>query len=325
MSHLSRRLMLVVGAMLASASLGHAAGEHAIAAQTAAIPMFAPQPSLSIDRDLPPAVRVRMEREQRAVFERMKAASKLRPSTAAGCEPSGISGAPAGLGPPAPVVTARILGHHVEVVARYAHLPSSDACRPALLNVVVHSGRNASPTFNNAGAVGRFLVSGPQGRAVVDLPWQGKPPYHLSVSSSTILDLRGRTVDRSLPCPGSGDPVKGCLSGYVPAAHSYPLPKPVLPLRGIDRPTLEASLQYVVSEQRSPEPSASLCSSLSFCEITYVDPAFPPSPYRIRYRIAGQQISGCWMGMREAALDPLPYPDAGRGPLELAGCASWVR
>jgi hypothetical protein len=58
--------------------------------------------------------------------------------------------------------------------------------------------------------------------------------------------------------------------------------------------------------------------------ITYVDPAFPASPYRVRYRIAGEQITGCWMGLLQSVLDPLPFRDARRGRLELAACASWL-
>jgi hypothetical protein len=59
--------------------------------------------------------------------------------------------------------------------------------------------------------------------------------------------------------------------------------------------------------------------------VTYVDPAFPDSPYRVRYRLAGQQVPGCWMGIRGSVLDARPFPDAFTGRLELAACVSWLK
>lgn len=108
------------------------------------------------------------------------------------------------------------------------------------------------------------------------------------------------------------------------------MPEPVLPKRGLDLSALEASLAYAVDGQRLPPivhavPRASGCPSLDVCVVTYVDPAFPDSPYRVRYRIAGQQLPGCWMGLRSGPLDPLPFSDAFTGHLELAACASWLR
>jgi hypothetical protein len=108
------------------------------------------------------------------------------------------------------------------------------------------------------------------------------------------------------------------------------MPKPVLPKRGLDRSALEASLAYALAGERQPPivhavPRASRCPSLNVCVLTYVDPAFPDSPYGVRYRIAGQQLPCCWMGMRSGPLDPLPFNDAYTGQLELAACASWLR
>jgi hypothetical protein len=108
------------------------------------------------------------------------------------------------------------------------------------------------------------------------------------------------------------------------------MPRPILPLRGIDRPTLEATLRYAVAGERTPPiinsiPQAASCSSLKLCTVTYLDPAFPDSPYRVRYRIAGQQLAGCWLGWREGVIDPLPFRDATIGKTDLAACASWIR
>jgi hypothetical protein len=286
------------------------------------IPFLAPSPALGIDRDLPPSVRDRYEREQRRRLELAREASAGAATRSAGCVPSGTSA----LGPPAPTVAARILGHHVEVVFEFAQLPASPACRPWEATVVVFAGRRASSSFKSQ--VASFLVSAQRARVVVDLPWFAQPPYSLTVTSSTILGRRSRAVERRLRCPGTGHAVRGCLDGYRPGLHSFPMPKPVLPIRGLTRSTLEASLRYVVDAERAAPPLtavpvASGCRSLAVCDVTYADPSFPASRYRVRYRIAGAQVRGCWMGIRQAVLGAMPYEDAGRGRLQLAGCAGW--
>jgi hypothetical protein len=316
-------VMLVIAA--AAVSTRAAASSTHAASEQARIPLLAPAPALSIDSDLPTAVRMRLEREQRARFNRARAAARMPATVANGCVPDGT--AQRSLGPPAPQTSQRILGHHVEVVFTFARLPRSGACRPWDLAVVTYNGGPSSATYNNW--VEHFRVRGTRGRVVVDLPWGGTPPYHLLVSSETILGRRGPTVKRLLRCPRTGDDVAGCLPGYRPGLHAYPMPKPVLPIRGLDRTTLEASLRYVLGDEKTPPilaavPRSSRCPSLRFCVITYVDPAFPASPYRVRYRIAGEQITGCWMGLLQSVLDPLPFSDARRGRLELAACASWL-
>jgi len=95
-------------------------------------------------------------------------------------------------------------------------------------------------------------------------------------------------------------------------------------LHGLTRGQLEASLREVIVGEHWPSASGASCSSLRSCLVTLVTPGFPHQPYRVRYRIAGEQINGCWMGMYAGAVDPLPYSDAGTGPLELAGCRSWL-
>jgi hypothetical protein len=168
--------------------------------------------------------------------------------------------------------------------------------------------------------VGDYRIVGPAGRLTLDLPWATRAPYDLIVDSSTLLGHRGTPMKRKLACPRAG-----CLQGYSPPLHSSPLPKPVLPLIGLTRAQLEASLRYVVSRERWPSARGASCSSLHFCTVTQITPGFPTRPYRVRYRIAGQQVPGCWMGLNKGPIDALPYPDAGWGPLELSGCRSWLR
>ena len=103
------------------------------------------------------------------------------------------------------------------------------------------------------------------------------------------------------------------------------MPAPILPLRGVDRSALEASFNHVLAGERwAPLVRSSRCPTLRLCEATFVDASFPRSPYRVRYRIAGEQVAGRWMGLKGAIVDELPYADASTGRLQLAGCSSWV-
>jgi len=189
---------------------------------TSRVPVLFPLSQRTVEGDTPPAVRALLEGEQRAAIVRARAAAKQPRTSAAGCVPFTDAGGKRSLGPPAPTVRARIIGHHVEVLFSYRQLPASAACRPAAVWVVVFSGKPASTTFNNAGAVGTYAVAGPDGRVLVDLPWNGSAPYSLQTSSSTLLGLFGPRTRQPLACPAAG-----CLLGYQPAAHSWPMPKPV--------------------------------------------------------------------------------------------------
>jgi hypothetical protein len=305
-------LVLPGGAVSASSRVGIQDG--------ARIPILSPIQQRSPERDTPPAVLRLLLEEQRAAMARAQAAAKLKPSLAAGCRRVTDAGGAVRLGPPAPSVRARIIGHHVELLLRYRTLPRSDACRPAVETVVVFSGEPASSTFNNAGAVETYAVKGVAGRAIVDLPWNGHAPYRLLVSSETVLGDRGPRVELPLACPRAG-----CLAGYQPPLHTRPMPKPVLALRGLTRAQLEASLREVVAAERWPSVSATECRSLRSCVVTFVTPGFPKQPYRVRLAIAGQQIRGCWLAWYERILDHQPYPDAGRGPQDRAGCRNWLQ
>jgi hypothetical protein len=307
--------------LLTSAALGGGERARDESGRAERIPLLAPAPDRSIERDMPASVQSRLAREQKALLARAQAASKLPRTRAAGCVPAQI-GAQRYLGPPAPDVTATIIGHHVEIVFEFKRMPASDACRPFGLSTVVNGVRITTP---GPGAIHRYRVRGSRARVVSDLPWYAKPPYRLLVISETILGLRSRYVELVLRCPGTGDSVKGCLRGYAPPLHAMPMPKPVLPMKGVDRGSLEATLRYVVADERTAKPTQARCASLRSCEITYVDPDFPGSRYRVRYRIVGEQLRGCWMGWRQATLDKPPYEDAWQGRQQFAGCISWLR
>jgi hypothetical protein len=291
-----------------------------------AIPVLAPWSPPHVERDMPQVVQERNTRAQEALRDEALAAARLPATGANGCVPS-EPGYP--LGPPPPRVTARIVGHHVEILFAFARMPTSPACRPWLLNVVVYSGKTSSSTFKNW--VERFRLRGARNRVAMIFPLYGKPPYHVLVQAQTLGGRMSRRVEQPLRCPGTGHATRGCLDGYAPPLHGSPMPKPVLPLRGLDRTTLQASLRQVLEDERTPPvtravPVASRCAALASCEVTYADPAFPQSRYRVRYRIAGQQVSGCWLGHRSGRpLGALPYEDAWSGRFRLAGCASWLR
>lgn len=289
------------------------------AAHRRQVPFVLPVPERTPERDDPAVVRELLEREQQAAYARLKAASKLKRTRAAGCVPVTDPSGRTLLGPPAPRVRARIIGHQVEVLYRFGPLPTSAACRPAGVTVVVHSSKSTAPSGSTVPSVGNYLLVGPVGRLTLDLPWYTRAPYDLTVESSTLLGYRSTYVKRRLACPRAG-----CLDGYSPPPHSSPLPQPVLPLTGLTRAQLEASLRYVVSRERWPSARTAHCSSLHSCTVTQITPGFPSQPYRVRYRVAGQQLTGCWMGLNRGPVDKLPYRDAGWGPLELAGCRSWL-
>jgi hypothetical protein len=306
-------LALLVGA---GAATGRAVD--VAASSGASIPLFSIHRSLTVERDMPAAVRARLEREQQRLLDLARSAAGEPASRANGCVPGDYGS----LGPPPPRVSPRVLGYQVEVLVTFDRMPRSLACRPWRLRVFVHS----SDGKLNPDSAGGFQIHARRGRVVVDLAWYGKPPYRLKVYAESLAGRYGKAVEVPLRCPSTGAFAKGCLAGTSGSS----LPKPVLPLRGVTRASLEASLEYLLSAQRRPPllhaaPVSSECTTLRTCEITYVDSAFPDSPFRIRYRIVGQQVRGCWMGRHQGFLEEKPYEDAGGGPLSLAACASWVR
>ncbi len=309
----------LVGLLLVAST---AAGERSVAGSSSdrvqePIPLLGPHLSLTMERDMPAVVRARIAREQRRLLRLARSASGDTVSRTNGCVPSDFPGT---LGPPTPRVTPRILGYQVEVLVDYDRLPRSLQCRPWNLRVHVHS-RDGKINFDSS-----FAVEAPRGRIVVNLAWFGHPPYRLAVVSETLSGRRGPRVELPLRCPGTGHRLKGCLAGLTGLAP----PKPELPLRGVTLSALKASLGYVLGPQRRPPilhaaPSAARCPSLRACEVTYVDRAFPGSPFRVRYRIVGQQVRGCWLGLHDGIVGRRPYEDAGGGPPTLAACTSWVR
>jgi hypothetical protein len=274
---------------------------------------------LEIDRDYPPAVKDRIECAQRALLDQLKEAARAPKNAAGGC----VRMPPAfgSWGPPAPRFTQRMLGRHVEVVFSFARLPRSLACRPWDLAVVVYSGRKRSPTFKNW--VEHFRIRERRGRVVVGLPWAARSPYHVIVEASAITNQPGPSITRALRCPRGG-----CPPG--PTETTYPMPKPSLPVRGLDRGTLERSLDYVLADERRPPmlhavPGSVQCVSIHSCVITYVDPAFPNAPFHVPYAVVGEQVPGCWLAAKQRVLDPLPFSDADTARFQLVGCASWHR
>jgi hypothetical protein len=147
------------------------------------------------------------------------------------------------------------------------------------VTVVVHSSKSTAPSGSTVPSVGNYLLVGPVGRLTLDLPWYTRAPYDLTVESSTLLGYRSTYVKRRLACPRAG-----CLDGYSPPPHSSPLPQPVLPLTGLTRAQLEASLRYVVSRERWPSARTAHCSSLVHRDADHAripEPALPrPLPGR---------------------------------------------
>lgn len=294
--------VLLVGVSATSGGTSSVSG----ASSRESVPLLSWPRSFTLERDLPAVVRARIVREQQKVLKVARGAANEPAARAGGCVPSDFPGS---LGPPAPEVSPRVLGHQVEVVITFGRWPRSLVCRPWLLRVIVRS-KDGRLNLDS-----RFWAHARRGRAVVDLPLFGRPPYRLDVTAESLFGRRRPTVELPLRCPGTGDVVRGCLAG----ATGLAIPRPVLPIRGLTRASLEASLDYLLTAQRRPPilhaaPSASQCPSLRMCEVEYVDRAFPDSPFQVRYGIAGQQISGCWTGRHQGILGQRPYEDAGGVP-----------
>ncbi len=282
-----------------------------------AIPLLAEPPSLTAEFDMPKAVRARLARAQRKALATLKRASKQQPSRAAGCTSTDV---PAELGPPAPNVTSRVFGQHVEVVVRFDAMPASTACRPAAIQVSIKGkpirvGGDALPLTEV------FRLRGPVGRAVIQLPYDARPPYQLVVEAGTVVGRRSKSVRQTPACPPTG-----CLAGPGWTRNGKPLPQPVFPTRGIDRRQLQTSFLNALAVAIPPpfEMRDAGCASLVSCQVTFTDPLFPRAPYRVRYTIEGEQVSSCWRVGSKYVLDPLPYEDTYQGPTP-AGCASWLR
>jgi hypothetical protein len=311
-------VILVIGLFVAVLAGAERSAEMFVrVSSTAPIRLFGPHPSLATERDMPAVVRARIAREQRRLVRLAKGAEGQPASRASGCVEGDFPGT---LGPPAPRVTPRILGYQVEVLIEFARLPRSWQCRPWQLQAIVHS-RDAKLNFDS-----HFAVEERRGRIVVNLPWFGHPPYRLEVFSETLFGRQGPTIEVPIRCPSTEDRVRGCLAGLA----GFSSPKPELPIHGVTLSSLVASLDYLLEPQRRPPvlraaPRAFRCRSLRVCEVTYIDEAFPASPFRVRYRITGQQVRGCWMGLHEGISGRRPYDDAGGGPPTLAACVSWVR
>jgi hypothetical protein len=256
------------------------------------LPLLAPAPDLSIDRDLPPPVKERILRVQKELMQKLPACRSVRPPSAR--------------------ITARALGHQVEVKFSVTRLPTC----PAQLVVVTYSGAHSSATYNNY--VEHYWLTVPRGRVVLRLPFRGRSPYHVIAAVSLINGRRGPETELALRCPP-----RGCTSGDVPTGNAQPV-------SGVSLAALQASFEYAVSGERRPPivhatPRSVGCSTLRACTITYVDPAFPSSPYRVRYRIAGERANGCWLAVQSGLVGRRPFEDAFSGRLELGACVSWLR
>jgi hypothetical protein len=304
---------VTVGAAIAAAATSTTTG--AAATGPDAIPLLGMPAFIVAERDMPPAVLSRALRAQRAELARARASAKLKPTRAAGCVPNDYGL----LGPPPPRVTARIFGRHVEVIVRFGRYPSASACRPQAIRVTT-LGRPTTKVGPFPWNV-TFLLRGAIGRAVIRLPPYSMAPYRLSVTAFS-LGWMSKQVDQNLSCPSGG-----CMRSESYSPPTDRDPHRVLPLRGVGRRSLEESFRTALAvNRRGPYTMRNVgCRSVRSCEATYADPLFPDMPYRVRYRIEGEQRAGCWMARDATLLDPLPYEDTYRGSIVPAGCVSWLR
>lgn len=132
--------------------------------------------------------------------ERLRKAAAREPSEQLGCKRFSIESAQGPLrliGPPAPRVEARRAQGGVSIGYRFASLPDNETCRPFELSLTVWSGRRSSPTYESYTA--NVRLRGLSGERVVRYPLAGKPPYRVTVSSTTITGRSGPRVTVPVP------------------------------------------------------------------------------------------------------------------------------
>jgi len=279
------------------------------------IPLLSGGPSYSVEFDMPKSVQNRAIREQKKALAAFRGMTIGEPSPQAGCRPTDFPGS---LGPPAPNVTARVIGYHVVLVVRFKTMPSALACRPQTVSVAIN-GKPIHPTVGSIPWVERYALQGPAGRGVIRLPMYAVAPYKLTLYAETIQGRRSKRVDMALACPSGG-----CVAGEAPGAHQKAIHR-TFPLRGVNRSQLEASFREGINAAGRTAPfmrHTVSCGSRTLCQATFTDPLFPRQPLRMRYVIGGEQIAGCWAVTDWKNLGEPPYEDMPR-PSPSAGCVRW--
>jgi hypothetical protein len=156
---------------------------------------------------------------------------------------------------------------------------------------------------------------------VIRLPLYSIPPYKLTVAAVTLMGRRSKLVEDVLACPA-----EGCLEGDAPPPHGPLAHARHFPLRGVDRVQLERSFREAIDAIARAAPHmryAARCTSRSSCSVTYTDPLYPRRPYRVEYRIEGEQARGCWLVSTWKRIGEPPYEDAFWAGPE-AGCVGWL-
>jgi hypothetical protein len=312
-------------------------------------------------RGMPQRLLRRIAAQDRAALAQLKAAARAPVSTRAGCYQvrktmATAPGSPRWFGYPfAPTIDAHLIGHHVEVAFSFPRWSKSLACRPAVLTLVV-SGQHPgiiSPSTPAAqrglfAAIMMFRIVGPRGRVISSLPLGEPPPYSVRVSASVINNNTSAAVISDLTCPYSPSTTVGCEPparvGNADAPDPILPSGPLKPLRHFSRLDLQQSVAWVTAHQ--PIKPRVVCPSTTRCRLTYLDRATgrititkkcqtagicqatyhsspaPPQPYTIDYKIAAEQVPGCWMAMRDTSDADLP-PYVYSGADDLAGCRRW--
>jgi len=295
--------------------------------ESASVPLLQAHSPYAAERDDPPALRaelIRRDREGRALLRK---AAREPADAAHGC----VQASPTVNGPPQPKrwlpqppkIQARLLGRQVQVDVQLQGHPRSLSCRPFVFTIVVKSGDGET-----IGGVASYFLFAPGFRSVPrrfrvlgQLPIDGSPPYHLTVNTEGTTG-RSTYVERDLPCPTTGDLVRGCLRGIVPALHHYVVPRPTLPLRGVTVPellrTFKAALAWDPQLQRY---RSARCPTTSSCSIG-IDAPLRGARGTATYRIQGEQVDGCWLGTL-TAVARTPADAEILMPQTIGGCVAW--
>ena len=131
-------------------------------------------------------------REQLRFHEQAEEAAALPHTREEGCEQVRPAPRYSYGGPPAPAISAHVVGKRIVIRFEFNPLPSSPACRPFGLDVSVSSGEFNTPEYLES--TQRFLVKTAAGSATVAAPARAQLPYTVRARAVTIDQRASREV-----------------------------------------------------------------------------------------------------------------------------------
>jgi hypothetical protein len=288
--------------------------------ESSTVPLVPPHYGYAPERDDPRALVKTLLRRQREGLALLTKAHRERADAAGGC----VHARPTVRGstppkewlPRPPKFSARLLGRQVEVEVELQGNATSLACRPGGLAVVVSSDTADINGISEYQLFGPGVPTAPRRfRVLGQIPFDGTPPYRLSVNVANVLGRRSPYVEMALDCPADG-----CVPGPTFTAHAVEM-GPTLPLRGITMGALERSVQAAFAfDPNDLKIGAATCRA-AVCSVPFSDPLRGARGIA-RYRAQGETVAGCWLATNEGS-NVTPATAESPMPRSLGGCVAW--